>query len=76
MKYAHPALNRQPKKCPRVPGEYEKAANKCNVILDGDAKAWEDWIFLFVEKGRLQVRLLWTVSSVTGDPLVPCFDLN
>lgn len=35
--------------------EYEKAAAMCPKILGINAKAWEDWIFLFADKGYMKV---------------------
>ncbi|BGP22319.1 vacuolar protein sorting VPS41 [Rhodotorula toruloides] len=35
-------------------GEYDKAATSCLQILGINAKLWEDWIFLFAEKGHLE----------------------
>jgi len=39
-------------------GQYEKAAASCSKILGVNAKAWEDWIFSFVQKGHIQVGYL------------------
>ncbi|EGG04553.1 uncharacterized protein MELLADRAFT_88735 [Melampsora larici-populina 98AG31] len=36
-------------------GQYETAAKASPAILGNNAKAWEDWIFLFTEKGQLEV---------------------
>jgi vacuolar protein sorting-associated protein 41 len=35
-------------------GKFERAAKMTARILGRDAKAWEDWIFLFVERGQLR----------------------
>jgi hypothetical protein len=38
-------------------GQFEKAAALVPKVLGGHKKAWEDWIFLFVQKHQLPVRL-------------------
>ncbi|BGP45376.1 Vacuolar protein sorting-associated protein 41 [Rhodotorula kratochvilovae] len=35
-------------------GQYDKAAETCPKILGINAKLWEDWVFLFADKGRLE----------------------
>ncbi|PRQ73281.1 vacuolar assembling protein VPS41 [Rhodotorula toruloides] len=35
-------------------GEYDKTAASCPKILGINAKLWEDWVFLFAEKGHLE----------------------
>lgn len=37
-------------------GQFEKAAATIPKILGSNAKLWEDWVFLFAEKGHMQVR--------------------
>jgi len=37
-------------------GQFDKAAETCPKILGINAKMWEDWVFLFADKGRLEVR--------------------
>lgn len=37
-------------------GQFEKAGETCPKILGINAKMWEDWVFLFADKGRLEVR--------------------
>ncbi|KWU41462.1 vacuolar protein sorting-associated protein 41, partial [Rhodotorula sp. JG-1b] len=34
-------------------GRYDKAASECPRILGINAKLWENWVFLFAEKGKL-----------------------
>lgn len=36
-------------------GDFIKAARLCPKVCSGDAKRWEDWIFVFSEKRQLQV---------------------
>ncbi|GAA6004052.1 Vps41p [Rhodotorula paludigena] len=45
-------------------GQYEKAAATCPKILGINAKLWEDWVFLFADKGQLQTII----------PFVPTHD--
>ena len=35
-------------------GQYDKAAQSCAKIFGTNIKAWEDWIFTFVQKGQIQ----------------------
>ncbi|GAA5865395.1 hypothetical protein JCM1840_001554 [Sporobolomyces johnsonii] len=35
-------------------GQYEKAAQSCPKILGINAKLWEDWVFLFADKGHMK----------------------
>ncbi|GAA6000682.1 hypothetical protein JCM10207_004607 [Rhodosporidiobolus poonsookiae] len=35
-------------------GQFQKAAEACPKILGINAKLWEDWVFLFAEKGQLE----------------------
>ncbi|GAA5949012.1 hypothetical protein JCM21900_003173 [Sporobolomyces salmonicolor] len=35
-------------------GQYEKAAESCPKILGINAKLWEDWVFLFADKGHMK----------------------
>ncbi|GAA5906611.1 hypothetical protein JCM8208_000496 [Rhodotorula glutinis] len=35
-------------------GQFDKAAETCPKILGINAKLWEDWVFLFADKGRLE----------------------
>ncbi|GAA94488.1 uncharacterized protein L969DRAFT_83952 [Mixia osmundae IAM 14324] len=44
--------------------DYAKAAEACPAVLGVNAKAWEDWIFLFVDRGHLETIL----------PFVPTHD--
>lgn len=37
-------------------GQYAKAAETCPKILGINAKLWEDWVFLFADKGEIKVR--------------------
>ncbi|KZP00266.1 vacuolar protein sorting-associated protein 41 [Calocera viscosa TUFC12733] len=34
-------------------GQFEKAAHLCPKVCRDNSKAWEDWIFIFVQKGQL-----------------------
>ncbi|GAA5884825.1 hypothetical protein JCM6882_007110 [Rhodosporidiobolus microsporus] len=45
-------------------GQYEKAAEACPKLLGINAKLWEDWVFLFAEKGQLKTII----------PFVPTHD--
>jgi hypothetical protein len=42
-------------------GQYEKAAATCPKILGINAKLWEDWVFMFADKGHMQA------SSIPAD---------
>ena len=35
-------------------GQYDKAAESCSGILGTNTKAWEDWIFTFIQRGHIQ----------------------
>lgn len=37
-------------------GHFSKAAATCPKILGVNAKLWEDWVFLFADKGQMHVR--------------------
>lgn len=39
-------------------GEYAAAARNMSKTLGQDAKAWEDWIFRYVQQGQIEVRPL------------------
>jgi hypothetical protein len=49
-------------RCPRCEadslrlGQYKKAAETCPKILGTNAKLWEDWVFLFADKGEIKVH--------------------
>ena len=43
--------------------EWEVAAKACPAILGNNAKAWEDWIFLFAQKPQLQVSRVEVVTT-------------
>ena len=43
--------------------EWEAAAKACPAILGNNAKAWEEWIFLFAQKLQLQVRRVEVVIA-------------
>ncbi|GAA6038514.1 hypothetical protein JCM8097_004607 [Rhodosporidiobolus ruineniae] len=45
-------------------GQYEKAAQACPKILGINAKLWEDWVFMFADKGQLKAII----------PFVPTHD--
>ncbi|GAA6055511.1 hypothetical protein JCM3770_006297 [Rhodotorula araucariae] len=45
-------------------GQYDKAAETCPKILGINAKLWEDWVFLFADKGHLETII----------PFVPTHD--
>lgn len=36
-------------------GQFDKAAELCPKILGINAKLWEDWVFLFADKGQIGV---------------------
>lgn len=36
--------------------KYDEAARLCPKVCGHDLKRWEDWIFVFTQKHRLQVR--------------------
>lgn len=42
---------------------YDKAAKVASKILGRNAQAWEDWIFLFVEKGQLGTVIPYVPTS-------------
>lgn len=39
-------------------GEFSKAARLCPKVCGQNVKRWEDWIFVFAQKHRLQVRVI------------------
>ena len=43
--------------------EWEMAAKACPAILGNNAKAWEEWIFLFAQKLQLQVSRVEVVTT-------------
>lgn len=36
-------------------GEFAKAAHLCPKVCGQNLKRWEDWIFVFVQKGQIDV---------------------
>lgn len=51
-------------------GQFSKAAEMCPKVLGINAKLWEDWVFLFAEKGHMQVIAysLHLISTKTDSP--------
>ncbi len=45
-------------------GSFTAAAELCPKVLKEDAKAWEDWVFTFVQRGQLPVS-----TEPTGCPM-------
>lgn len=41
-----------------VTEKYQEAARLCPKVCGQDTKRWEDWIFVFTQQHRLQVRQL------------------
>lgn len=39
----------------RIIGSFDAAAALCPKVLKQDSKAWEDWIFTFVQRSQLGV---------------------
>ena len=43
-------------------GEFTKAAHLCPKVCGQNVKRWEDWIFVFAQKGHIDVGI-WTLSG-------------
>ncbi|BGP13310.1 Vacuolar protein sorting-associated protein 41 [Rhodosporidiobolus nylandii] len=52
-------------------GQFEKAAEACPKILGINAKLWEDWVFLFADKGQLKTTRCRIQTII---PFVPTHD--
>lgn len=46
-------------------GEYATAARNMSKTLGQDAKAWEDWIFRYVQQGQIEVCVMIPIRPVT-----------
>lgn len=44
-------------------GSYEQAARLCPKVFGQDGKIWEDWIFLFIQRGQFPVSKMSQVST-------------
>ena len=50
-------------------GEYTKAARLCPKVCGQNVKRWEDWIFVFAQRGQIDVGVQkFLVFKSSDDP--------